>query len=51
MDLYIYKGDKFYESGFLDFKKIFQKDINRYMYIPSKSGHTSHTIKNFKSVR
>ena len=46
MDLYIYKGDKFYESGFLDFK-IFQKDINRYMYIPSKSGHTSHTIKNY----
>ena len=43
---YIYKADKFYKSGFLDFK-IFQKDINRYMYIPSKSGHTSHTIKNY----
>ena len=28
MDLYIYKGDKFYTSGILDFK-IFQKDINR----------------------
>ena len=26
MDLYIYKGDKFYTSGILDFK-IFQKDI------------------------
>ena len=35
MDLYIYKGDKFYESGFLDFK-IYQKEINRYMYIPYK---------------
>ena len=28
MDLYIYKGNKFYTSGILDFK-IFQKDINR----------------------
>ena len=35
MDLYIYKGEKFYESGFLDFK-IYQKGINRYMYIPYK---------------
>ena len=46
MDLYIYKGDKFYSSGILDFKN-FQKDINRYMYIPYKSGHVSHTIKNY----
>ena len=45
MDLYIYKGAKFYSSGFLDFR-IFQKEINRYMYIPQKSGHVSHTIKN-----
>ena len=27
MNLYIYKGDKFYLSGILDFK-IFQKEIN-----------------------
>ena len=33
-------------SGFLDFR-IFQKEINRYMYIPQKSGHVSHTIKNY----
>ena len=44
MDLYIYKGDKFYTSGILDFK-IFQKDINRYISIRCKSGHVSHTIK------
>ena len=46
MDLYIYKGNKFYDNGFLDFK-IHQKEINRYMYIPYKSGHVSHTIKNY----
>jgi len=46
MDLYIYKGEKFYTSGILDFK-IFQKEINRYMYIPYKSGYVSHTIKNY----
>ena len=28
MDLYIYKGDKFYTSGILDFK-IYQKDIDK----------------------
>ena len=46
MDIYIYKGEKFFSSGFLDFR-IFQKEINRYMYIPQKSGHVSHTIKNY----
>ena len=46
MDLYIYKRNKFYDNGFLDFK-IHQKEINRYMYIPYKSGHVSHTIKNY----
>jgi hypothetical protein len=46
MDLYIYKGEKIYSSLFLDFR-IFQKEINRYMYIPQKSGHVSHTIKNY----
>ena len=46
MDLYIYKGNKLYDIGLLDFK-IHQKEINRYMYIPYKSGHVSHTIKNY----
>ena len=46
MDLYIYKGDQFLSTGILDFK-IFQKDINRYMYIPYKSGHVFHTINNY----
>ena len=44
--IYIYKGDKFFSTGLLDFR-IFQKEINRYMYIPAKSGHVSHTIKNY----
>jgi len=46
MDIYIYKGEKFFSTGLLDFR-IFQKEINRYMYIPAKSGHVSHTIKNY----
>ena len=46
MDLYIYTCNKFYTSVFWYFK-IFQKDINQYMYIPYKSGHVSHTIKNY----
>ena len=40
------KGEKFFSTGILDFR-IFQKEINRYMYIPSKSGHVTHTIKNY----
>ena len=50
MDLYIYKGEKFYTSGILDFK-IFQKEINRCMYIPYKSGHVSHTINPLTSLK
>jgi hypothetical protein len=46
MDIYIYKGEKFFSTGLLDFR-IFQKEINRCMYIPSKSGHVTHTIKNY----
>ena len=42
----IYKGEKCFSSGILDFR-IFQKDINRYMSIPQKSGHVAHTIKNY----
>ena len=48
IDIYIYiyifvYVEKFYSSGFLDFR-IFQKEINRYMYVPQKSGYVSHTI-------
>ena len=45
-DLYIYTGDNFFICGILDFP-IFQKYINEYMYIHYKSGHVSHTIKNY----
>ena len=44
--IYIYTKEIFFSHGLLDFQ-IFQKEINRYMYIPQKSGHASHTIKNY----
>ena len=44
--IYIYKGEKFYSSGFLEFP-IFQKEIHRYVCIPQKSGHVTHAIKNY----
>ena len=46
MDLFIFKGEKFKSEGFFDVS-IFQKAENKYMYIPAKSGHAKHTIKNF----
>jgi len=46
MDLYIYKGNEFLSTGILDFK-FFQKSIISVLYIPYKSGHVSHTIKNY----
>ena len=46
MDLHIYKGEDFAETGKLDIS-IFQKKDNKYMYIPAKSGHAKHTVKNF----
>ena len=46
MDLYIFKGNKFYETGILSIK-VYQKPENRYMYIPFKSAHPRHTIKNY----
>ena len=46
MDLYIFKGNKFYETGKLSIK-VYQKPENRYMYIPYKSAHPRHTIKNY----
>ena len=46
MDLYIYKGNKFLIDGTLSIK-VFQKPENKYMYIPFKSAHPRHTIKNY----
>ena len=38
MDLFIYKGEEFFVNGKLDVS-VFQKQENKYMYIPGKSGH------------
>ena len=46
MDLFIFKGDNFSTNGKFDIS-IFQKEENKYMYIPAKSGHVKHTITNF----
>ena len=46
MDLYIYKGDDFYNFSKLDIS-VFQKEENKYMYIPMKSGHQKHSIRIF----
>ena len=46
MDLLIVKGDNFLNDGKLDIS-VFQKEVNKYMYIPATSGHQKHTINNF----
>ena len=46
MDLYIFKGNNFLHTGMLSIK-VYQKPENRYMYIPYKSAHPRHTIKNY----
>ena len=46
MDLYIFKGNNFFDTGILSIK-VYQKPENRYMYIPYKSAHPRHTIKNY----
>ena len=46
MDLYVFKGDRFFVDGKFDVS-VFQKEENKYMYIPAKSGHQTHTINNF----
>ena len=43
IDLFIYKGKEF----FILYISLFQKEENKYMYIPSKSKHLKHTIRNF----
>ena len=42
MDIVIYKGNRF----FMDIK-IFQKQQNKYSYIPQNSNHWKDTIKNY----
>ena len=46
MDLHIFKGEKFYNEGKLSIK-VYQKPENKYIYIPYKSAHPRHTIKNY----
>jgi hypothetical protein len=46
LDLCIFKGERFFESGKFDIK-LFQKKENIYAYIPFKSVHQQHTIVNF----
>ena len=46
MDLFIYKGDAFYTEGKLSVS-IHQKETNKFMYIPYRSFHQRHTIKNY----
>ena len=46
MDLYIFKGNNFLDTGILSIK-VYHKPANRYVYIPYKSAHTRHTIKNY----
>ena len=46
MDLVIYKSGSFYLDGKLSIS-IHQKETNKFMYIPFRSFHQRHTIKNF----
>ena len=46
MDLFIYKGNDFYEDGKFSVS-IHQKETNKFMYIPYRSYHQRHSIKNY----
>ena len=46
MDLFIYKGNTFYMDGKLSVS-LHQKETNKFMYIPFRSFHQRHTIKNY----
>ena len=46
MNLLIFKGKDFYKNGKLRIK-VYQKPENRQMYIPYKSAHPRHTIKDY----
>ena len=46
MDLFVFKGESFLDNGKFEVS-VFQKEKNKYMYIPATSGHQKHTINNF----
>ncbi|CAI7764815.1 unnamed protein product [Closterium sp. NIES-54] len=46
LDLSVFKGQRFQSSGTLDMK-LFQKPMNRYLYLPFKSYHTRATKLGF----
>ena len=46
MHLFIYKGNDFYEDGKFSVS-IHQKETNKFMYIPYRSYHQRHSIKNY----
>ena len=46
MDLFVFKGKSFLDNGKFEVS-VFQKEENKYMYIPATSGHQTHTINNF----
>ena len=47
MDLFINRGERFHSLRLIDFR-VFQKSINRYMYIPDKSGGATLTVSKIK---
>ena len=46
MDLKIYKGSRFFTCGKMNVK-LHQKKENKWLYLPHRSGHASHTIRNY----
>ena len=46
LDLTIYKGKRFRREGRLDIK-IFQKPMNKYLYLPFSTEHPVHCLKSF----
>ena len=46
LDLTIYKGKRFRKEGRLDVK-IFQKPMNKYLYLPFTTDHPIHCLKSF----
>jgi len=46
LDLCIFKGKNYENSKILDIK-LYQKPLNKYLYIPPHSFHTSHMFKGF----
>ena len=46
LDLTIYKGNRFMREGKLDLK-IYQKPLNKYLYLPFNTDHPTHCKKSF----